>query len=107
MILGRTDMNIKQIDFLHIFKIAAAASIGCLLAVLFQLQTPTSAGIIAILSLQNTRRETFSLVARRIFSFFPSMAVAIIVFYLMGYQIPSIFVYLILFAGICEFDVRI
>ena len=95
-------MNIKQIDFLHIFKIAAAASIGCLLAVLFQLQTPTSAGIIAILSLQNTRRETFSLVARRIFSFFPSMAVAIIVFYLMGYQIPSIFVYLILFAGICE-----
>ena len=60
-------MNIKQIDFLRIFKIAAAASIGCLLAVLFQLQTPTSAGIIAILSLQNTRRETFSLVARRIF----------------------------------------
>ena len=54
MILGRTDMNIKQIDFLRIFKIAAAASIGCLLAVLFQLQTPTSAGIIAILSLQNT-----------------------------------------------------
>ena len=85
-------MNIKQIDFLRIFKIAAAASIGCLLAVLFQLQTPTSAGIIAILSLQNTRRETFSLVARRIFSFFPSMTVAI----------PSIFVYLILFAGICE-----
>lgn len=102
MILGRTDMNIKQIDFLRIFKIAAAASIGCLLAVLFQLQTPTSAGIIAILSLQNTRRETFSLVARRIFSFFPSMTVAIVVFYLMGYQIPSIFVYLILFAGICE-----
>lgn len=102
MILGRTDMNIKQIDFLRIFKIAAAASIGCLLAVLFQLQTPTSAGIIAILSLQNTRRETFSLVARRIFSFFPSMTVAIVVFCLMGYQIPSIFVYLILFAGICE-----
>ena len=49
-------MNIKQIDFLRIFKIAAAASIGCLLSVLFQLQTPTSAGIIAILSLQNTRR---------------------------------------------------
>ena len=95
-------MNIKQIDFLRIFKIAAAASIGCLLSVLFQLQTPTSAGIIAILSLQNTRRETFSLVARRIFSFFPSMTVAIVVFYLMGYQIPSIFVYLILFAGICE-----
>ena len=95
-------MNIKQINFLRIFKIAAAASIGCLLAVLFQLQTPTSAGIIAILSLQNTRRETFSLVATRIFSFFPSMAVAIVVFYLMGYQIPSIFVYLILFAGICE-----
>ena len=34
-------MNIKQINFLRIFKIAAAASIGCLLAVLFQLQTPT------------------------------------------------------------------
>lgn len=30
------------------------------------------------------------------------MTVAIVVFYLMGYQIPSIFVYLILFAGICE-----
>lgn len=54
-------MNIKQIDFLRIFKIAAAASIGCLLAVLFQLQTPTSAGIIAILSLQNTRRKPFLL----------------------------------------------
>jgi len=30
------------------------------------------------------------------------MTVAIVIFYLMGYQIPSIFVYLILFAGICE-----
>lgn len=95
-------MNQTQRIFLRIFKIAAAASAGSFLAMILRLATPTSAGIIAILSLQNTRRETFSLVAKRILSFFPAMAVALTVFSLMGYRIFSIFIYLVLFAAICE-----
>lgn len=95
-------MNQTQRIFLRIFKIAAAASAGSFLAMMLHLTTPTSAGIIAILSLQNTRRETFSLVAKRILSFFPAMAVALTVFSLIGYQVWSIFVYLILFAAVCE-----
>lgn len=95
-------MNQTQRIFLRIFKIAAAASAGSFLAMMLHLATPTSAGIIAILSLQNTRRETFSLVAKRILSFFPAMAVALTVFSLMGYRIFSIFIYLVLFAAICE-----
>jgi len=95
-------MNQTQRIFLRIFKIAAAASAGSFLAIILRLATPTSAGIIAILSLQNTRRETFSLVAKRILSFFPAMAVALTVFSLMGYRIFSIFIYLVLFAAICE-----
>ena len=51
-----------------------------LFAMMLHLTTPTSAGIIAILSLQNTRRETFSLVAKRIFVLF-AMAVALTVFF--------------------------
>ena len=95
-------MNQTQRIFLRIFKIAAAASAGSFLAMMLRLATPTSAGIIAILSLQNTRRETFSLVVKRILSFFPAMAVALTVFSLMGYRIFSIFIYLVLFAAICE-----
>ena len=95
-------MNQTQRIFLRIFKIAVAASAGSFLAMMLRLATPTSAGIIAILSLQNTRRETFSLVVKRILSFFPAMAVALTVFSLMGYRIFSIFIYLVLFAAICE-----
>lgn len=95
-------MNQTQRIFLRIFKIAAAASAGSFLAMMLRLATPTSTGIIAILSLQNTRRETFSLVVKRILSFFPAMAVALTVFSLMGYRIFSIFIYLVLFAAICE-----
>ena len=96
-------MKYKKLDYIKIIKIAAGASISCIFASLAQLSSPTAAGIITILSIQNTRRETFSLVLKRVISFFIAFAIAICIFASMGYHISSIFVYLLLYAFLCEY----
>lgn len=91
-----------KINLLRVLKISIGASIGCIIASLMNLNTPTSAGILAILSIQNTRRETLSLVLKRILAFFIAVIVAVLTFQIFGYQVFSIGIYLLIFAALCE-----
>lgn len=60
----------KKVDWLKIIKI----SIGCCFAVFLAdwigLRSATSAGIIALLSIQNTKKETLTIAGKRISAFF-------------------------------------
>lgn len=59
----------KKVDWLKIIKI----SIGCCFAVFLAdwigLRSATSAGIIALLSIQNTKKETLTIAGKRISAF--------------------------------------
>lgn len=59
----------KKIDWLKIIKI----SIGCCFAVFLAdwlgLRSATSAGIIALLSIQNTKKETLTIAGKRVCAF--------------------------------------
>ncbi len=94
--------KLSQLNYLLILKYAIGGAAGCLAAVILHLSSSTSAGIIAILSIQNTRRETFSLVAKRILAFFLAVIIALFTFQILGYRILSLGVYLLIFGIVCE-----
>lgn len=83
-------------------KIALGAALSCLLASLFGLAYSTSAGVITILSLQNTKRETILLVFKRILAFFIALLLAMVCFQLLGYRLPAIGLFLLCFAAVCQ-----
>ena len=61
-------------------KLVLATCFACLLAYFFDLSSAVSAGIIAILSLSDTRRSTIKLARNRLFSTLLALLVGVIAF---------------------------
>lgn len=87
---------------LRIAKIAFGGFVAIAIANFLGLSYSTSAGVIAILSLQNTRRETLTVVIRRIIAFFIALGLAFLCFTIVGYHLAAIGLFLLLFAFICQ-----
>ena len=78
-------------------KLVLATCFACLLAYFFDLSSAVSAGIIAILSLSDTRRSTIKLARNRLFSTLLALLVGVIAFQLTGYHIWSFGLYLAIY----------
>lgn len=87
---------------LRVAKFALGGLLASLLASLLGLSYSTSAGVIAILSIQTTRKQTLTLVARRFAAFFAAMVLAFVCFSLLGYQLGAFGLFLLLFAAFCQ-----
>lgn len=87
--------------FIKSIKIAIAAVLSIFLAEEFGLESSVTAGIITILSIQDTKRETLRTVLRRGGAYLFGLLVAGICFGVMGYTLPSFAVYLLVFAFGC------
>ncbi len=91
----------KKIDWLKIIKI----SIGCCFAVFLAdwlgLRSATSAGIIALLSIQNTKKETLTIAGKRVCAFFIAVAAAYLLFTTLGYHLFSFGFFLLIFTFVC------
>lgn len=83
------------------FKFTAAALLSILLAEELKLQYAPTAGIITILSIQNTKRDTLKTAARRGAAFAGAIMIAFICFSSMGYTVFSFGIYLFLFSTLC------
>ena len=70
-------------------KLVLATCFACLLAYFFDLSSAVSAGIIAILSLSDTRRSTIKLARNRLFSTLLALTIGVIAFQLTGYHISN------------------
>ncbi len=88
---------------LHAAKIALAAIIAIVLADLFKLEYSVSAGIVAILSVAFTKRETIQTAINRFLAFVVALVIAGICFNTIGYNTYGFFVYLLLFILVCQF----
>lgn len=82
-------------------KLAVGAILAIMLADLLGLKYSATAGIITILSIQNTKKETFQVAARRGGAFLCALAVAAVCYKLLGFTIPAFAVYLFCFSCIC------
>ena len=78
-------------------KLILATCLACLLAYFLNLSSAVSAGIIALLSLSDTRRSTLKLARNRLFSMLLALAIGVLAFHLSGFHIWSLGLYLALY----------
>lgn len=71
-----------------------ATCLACFLAYFLNLSSAVSAGIIALLSLSDTRRSTLKLARNRLFSMLLALAIGVLAFHLSGFHIWSLGLYL-------------
>lgn len=74
---------------LQVIKMAVAFFLAMTIAQFFDLQYTASAGIVGLLTIQNTRKETFQICLKRVLSFFLAFICAFIVFRFYGYSAMS------------------
>lgn len=82
-------------------KIAVAAILAIFLAGELGFQSSATAGIITILSIQNTKKETLRTVLRRGMAYVCALLISAICFQLLGYTLLAFAVYLLVFAFVC------
>lgn len=83
-------------------KIAGAASLSIFLATLLQLDFAVSAGIITILTIQPTKKETLQTAIGRFYALIAALTTAFISFTLLGYTLPAFILYLFIYIFICH-----
>ncbi|MCR4734448.1 MAG: hypothetical protein K5829_05545 [Treponema sp.] len=92
----------NRIKIINSVKITAAAILAIILANVLHLQFAVSAGIVAILSVQPTKKETLRTALARFLAFTVALIISILFFNLLGFTIPVFFLYLASFIVICQ-----
>lgn len=86
---------------IHSVKIAAAAVAAIALAGELGLKYSATAGIITVLSIRNTKRETLRSAGNRALAFLCATGLSAMCFRIFGYNLQGFAVYLFLFALLC------
>ena len=83
-------------------KITVAAVLAILCAQALKLDFAVSAGIVAILSVQPTKKETLRTALARLLAFVLALVISITLFNLLGFTVPVFFLYLLIFILVCQ-----
>lgn len=94
-------MNNKKAILINTLKIVVASMCAICVAVVMNLEFAVSAGIVAILSIQPTKKETIKTAIGRFLAFVCAVIIARISFSLVGYNYVAFGIYLLCFAAIC------
>lgn len=86
---------------LKLIKIAAGSVIAIFLADMLGLSYSTSAGIITLLTIQDTSRETIKISIKRMIAFLLAAILSYIVFSIVGYHAFSYGIFLFIFIACC------
>lgn len=95
-------MRQKGDNMLKMIKIATGSVISILLADALGLDYSASAGIITLLTIQDTTKETIVISIKRIMAFLLAAILSYMVFYVGGYRVLSYGVFLFLFIACCK-----
>lgn len=82
-------------------KLTAAAILAIMAANLLGLRFSATAGIITILSIQNTKKETLRMAGRRALAFLCALGLGALAFWACGFTIPAFALYLLGFSCVC------
>ncbi len=86
---------------LNTVKVTLAATIAILIAMLLRLNYAVSAGVIAMLSIQPTKKETVKTAVERVLAFATSLLIAYLCFFVVGYEIGAFALFIFLFVFVC------
>ena len=95
-------LNKKSLNILFLVKTGIGSAIAILLANRLGLAYSASAGIITLLTIQNTKKETISIALRRILAFIIAVMIAYIVFNSIGYTSLAFGVFVFIFVAACN-----
>lgn len=94
--------NIDKNLIMNSIKIVAAAVIATLLAVALRLEFAISTGIVAILTIQPTKKETIKVAFGRLCAFLVALLIAFCSFRIFGYNVNGFFAYLAVYIFVCQ-----
>ncbi|MFV0395620.1 MAG: aromatic acid exporter family protein [Coprobacillaceae bacterium] len=93
------DINVQKI--IMILKIVIGSVLAIFVAQILHLDYSLSAGVITLLTIQNTKRLTFLVAKKRIISFIIAMIYVYLSFLIFGYTLLGVFSFLLLFTITC------
>ncbi len=93
---------INQKVMLNTIKFASASIISILIALALEIDFAVSAGIVTILTIQPTKKETVKTAFGRVLSFLISLLLSYALFGVFGYTMIAFLVYLALYVFICQ-----
>lgn len=88
---------------LKLIKMAVGSTAAIILSNAFGLLYSSSAGIMTLLTIRDTSKETIALSLKRVAAFLIATALSFVVFHLAGYHAVSYGIFLFLFIWICQF----
>lgn len=91
-----------RITSINTFKVAGAAILAILVASWLHLDHAISAGIVAILTIQPTKKETIRTALSRALAFLVALCIAYMTFHTIGFTMEGFFLYLIVFILLCQ-----
>ena len=94
--------SLKQVNFIKVVKAAIGSTIAILLAEWLGLAYSASAGIITLLSITDTKKDTIWLAISRFIAFIISTVIAFVLFECFGYTTVVFGVYVLCFMGVCN-----
>ena len=94
-------MQFRWAYLLQGVKVAAGAAAAILLAQVLQLQFGITAGIITVLAILGTKKETLTIAAGRLMAFLGALVIVWGCYTLLGFTVAGFGVYLFLFAVLC------
>lgn len=93
---------IRKEHLINTIKISLAAIIAIVLAELLNINFAVSTGIVAILSIQPTKKETIITAMGRLLAFICALIISFVCYELAGYNLIGFGVYLICFILLCQ-----
>lgn len=88
---------------LKLLKIAVGSTLSILIADALGLSYSTSAGIITLLTIHNTSKETLIITIKRIAAFLMATVFSYAVFHSLGYNAVAYGIFLFIFVAVCQF----
>ena len=95
------NMNKKE-EIITALKITVAAAVACYIADLIGLQFGVSAGIVAILSVLPTKKETVRTAIDRLLAFLAALMIAFCCYGVLGFNLTAFCLYLLVFLIFCR-----
>lgn len=93
--------RIKNLDYIRLLKYGAGALLASAIAATLNIQYSLSAGIITLLTIQDTKKETVTIALKRIVIFFIMTALSAIILPLYGYNLVSLGIILFPYLFFC------
>lgn len=88
---------------LNTFKITVASFISIMIARYFKLEFYLSAGILTILTIQHTKKETIQTALERFVAFILALIISYLCFTVIEFSIVGFIVYLVIYIFICQY----